>query len=314
MSEMKKILAVAVGTERDRSIRARGGVNDVRPYIEGLVDGLAQRGHQLGTDYEIDYRERPHLDFKRGLGVEIFTTGDHDLIFAMSTTVAHLAQSAAEGTMPIVSVVSDPKAEHLNRKRNLTGISARRSQTADQCFERFLATVPTLKRVFVMNKPGYGPSDRAMKLVKAVAKKRGVTITSLSIKDFQTIERKIAALPKRDPAKPAVTGLFVLPIDACIAWGRQIIDTVQVGKNIPTFFPITDFVTPNSSSALGAHGVPQRKCGELMSDYVDQILWQGKNPASLRVAMADDDMFEWVISGAAAKSLNIKVPNVIQSA
>jgi ABC-type uncharacterized transport system substrate-binding protein len=312
MDEMKRILAVAVGSERDKTIRAKAGASEVRPYIEGLIDGLASRGRHLGTHYEIDYRERPHLDFKRGQGVEIFTSGQHNLIFAMSTTVARLAQAASERTMPIVGVVSDRKAESLNRARNLTGISARRSQTADQCFEHFLATVPTLKQVHVMNKPGYGPSDRAMKLVKAVAKKRGVTIKSLPVKDFETIERKIAALPKRDPAKPAVAGLFVLPVDSCIAWARQIIDAVQVRKNIPTFFPITDFVTSKSSGALGAHGVPQRKCGELMSEYVDRILWQGADPASLKVTQADDGMFEWVISGAAAKALNIKVPSVLQ--
>ena len=87
MSGMKRILAVAVGPQRDLIIRANSGLGEVRPYITGLIDGLAGRKRMLGTDYEIDYREREqqHLeDGKRGpAAFAEKSEAKHDLIFPM---------------------------------------------------------------------------------------------------------------------------------------------------------------------------------------------------------------------------------------
>ena len=309
MTEKKRILAMAIGPSRDLSISPNIADGDVRPYIQGLVEGLAKYGHQVGTDYEIDYRERPTLDPKdKGLS-EAFGNGSHNLIFGMSTTVVRAAKAAVP-SVPIVGVVSDRKAEGLG-KAKITGISARRSQTAGECLQHFVATVPTLRVVHVLHKKGYGPSERGLKLVKAAAKKRGVAVKPVAIKTAEDALKKIAAMPKRDPKKPAVAGLLVLPVDSCLGAARQIIEAAQGSKNIPAFFPVTDFVTPKSSSALGGHGVPQRQCGIMMAEYVEKILWHGADPGSLKVKEADDDMFEWVVSEAAAKSLNIKLPQVL---
>jgi hypothetical protein len=91
----------------------------------------------------------------------------------------------------------------------------------------------------------------------------------------------------------------------------MIIDIAQGQKNLPTFFPVTDWVTSAQNSALGGYGVPQRTCGQLMSGFVDKIVWGQSNPGTLKVESASDDAFEWAVSKQAAKALNIKIPNVI---
>ena len=58
MKKMMRILAVAVGPQKDQLIRANGRMVGVRPYVHGLIAGLADRKHKIGTDFEIDYRER----------------------------------------------------------------------------------------------------------------------------------------------------------------------------------------------------------------------------------------------------------------
>jgi ABC-type uncharacterized transport system substrate-binding protein len=207
----------------------------VRPYIDGLIAGLAKCGHQRGTHYQIDYRERPQLDLTKGKANEAFASKDqtpYDLIFAMSTTVVQAAKDATKSTA-IVGVVSDPKAEGFSRVQNITGISARRSQSAGQCFEHFLATVPTLKQVRVLHKPKYGPSERSLKLVKAAAKKRGVAVKIVPVKTRDDIENKLSAMSKRDLKKPADAGILVLPIDVCLGWAQLIIDLAQGEKNLP---------------------------------------------------------------------------------
>jgi ABC-type uncharacterized transport system substrate-binding protein len=310
---MKRILAVAVGPERNRLLNAKGGLGDVRPYIAGLVDGLANRGHHLGTDFEIDYREREHSVLETGSGAanafkaELQTP--HDLIFAMSTTVVRAASGVTNSIQIVSPAVSDHKAEGFHRAKNITGVSPRRSQTAGECFERFLATVPTLKEVRVLHRPHYGPGERALKLVKAAAKKRRVIIKRIDVNSHQELKRKLSALPKRNLKKPAELGILVLPVDLFFSAAPTIIEVAQGQKNLPTFFPVTDWVRPGLPSALGGYGVAQHKCGELTAEHIAQVLWG--SAGSPKVKDAHDDTFEWVVSSAAAKALKIPFPRVI---
>jgi len=312
VAEMKRILAVAIGPERDLTISGKLAAGEVRPYIDGLIDGLAKYGRHAGQDYDIEYRERPSLDSKGGQLANTFSLNGAppDVIFGMSTTVVRAANGLPSKT-PIVGIVSDRKAEGLGKAKKVTGISARRSQTAGQCLEFFLATVPAIKRLLVLHKPKYKPSERSLKAVTSVAKKHGVTVKKIIVNSLYDIKTKLAALPKRDPKKPADTGILVLPVDTSIGVASTIVQLAQEQKNLPVFFSITDVVNSEPSSALGGHGVPQKLCGTLMADYVEKIVWQGMDPAKLKVTEVTDDMFEWVISAAAAESLNIKLPQVI---
>jgi ABC-type uncharacterized transport system substrate-binding protein len=310
MAVVKKVLALAVGPERNHRISARHHGAAVRHYIHGLIEGLEQKGRQIGSDYEIDYKERPHSDLADGkVSKSLLTDGDStcDVVFAMSTNVVRAAKDASK-TIPIVGVVSEPGAERFGSAKNFTGISARRSQTAGECFEYFLATVPTLKKVRVLHKPKYGPSERSLKLVKKAAGKRGVTVQVLSINTREDIEKKLKDMPKRNLNSPAEVGVQVLPVDVCLGAASLIIDIAQGQKNVPVFFPVTDFVR---NGALGGYGVPQHVCGVLMADYVDRILWQSAAPKSLKIEDARGDHFEWAVSRAAAQALNIKLPHIV---
>ena len=312
MNGAKRILAVAIGPQQDNQIGANGAPGSVRPYVHGLIEGLGERGRQLGIDYEIAYRERSQTELA-AKGSGLFAAKHqtpYDVIFAMSTNVVRAAKDSGDPT-PIVGVVSAPADEHFNRVRNFTGISARRSQTAGQCFEYFLATVPTLKRVRVLHKPGYGPSDRSLKLVRAAAKKRGVAIDVVAINNRGDIEKKLKAMPKRDLKKPAEVGVQLLPVDLLLGASQLIIDLAQGQRNLPTFSPITDFVRSDPDGALGGYGVPQHTCGVLMADYVDQIVWHSAAPRSLKFTDAEIDDFKWVISREAAQALNIRLPDMV---
>jgi ABC-type uncharacterized transport system substrate-binding protein len=316
MSGMKRILAVAVGPQRDVLIRAKDGLSDVRPYIAGLVEGLANLKRELGTDYVIDYREREpdQLEDSEDAASAFKPTAEsqHDLIFPMSTTALRAAKGITDDSIPIVfPSVSDHKADGIARRGNATGISARRSQTAGECFERFLASVSTLKEVCVLYKPGYDPAERALKLVKAAARTRKVIVKPVPVTSRREIEKKVSALPKRNLKKPAETGVLVLPVDLCLSAAPLIIELAQGRKNIPVFFPITDWVRPEHPSAFGGYGVPQHLCGELAAEHVDQILWRGVKAASLKVVEAADEAFVWAVSSDAARALNIKTPCVV---
>jgi ABC-type uncharacterized transport system substrate-binding protein len=167
---MKRILALAVGAPMDVLITPVTDLDKagVRPYIGGLIEGLASRGRQLGKDFDIEYRHRWYTDLKSGKAFEA-RDRKHDLIYAMSTTVVREAVPFAKAMAPAAPIVfpnvSDYGAEAFVKQGSATGFSARRSQTADECFERFMATIPTLKEVIVLHKKDYDPSDLALSLV-----------------------------------------------------------------------------------------------------------------------------------------------------
>jgi ABC-type uncharacterized transport system substrate-binding protein len=311
----KTVLAVAVGPQKDLLIRDKGTLSGVRPYIHGLIDELAARGHQLGAAYVIQYRERDLNTFaaKNGDAVGAFKvdSGSEDdaLIFAMSTTIVQAARGITK-SIPVVGIVSEPTKEKVHRSANICGVSARRSQTAGDCFQYFLATVPTLKKVMVLHKPGYPPSDRSLALVKKAAKKRGVSVSPVTVKSRADIESKLKAMAKRDPKKPADVGIQVLPVDVFLGAAQLITELAQQQKNLPVFWPITDHVKRDLPSALGGYGVSQRKCGELMAELVEKILWSNGKAAALKHRDAPDDAFEWAVSSAAAKALNIRLPSI----
>jgi ABC-type uncharacterized transport system substrate-binding protein len=315
----KTIVAVAVGPKKNVLIRNRAGANGVRPYIQGLIDGLSKLNREIGTDYVIDYRERDQAELESKNGAaDAFTAGSEDdlVIFGMSTTVVRAAQGFTK-KIPIVGVVSDWKAEGFSRSSNISCVSGRRSQTAGQCFERFLATVPTLKQVLVLHKPKYGPSERALKLVQAAAKKRGVTVKPVPIKSRDDIEKKLSALPKRDSNKPSEVGLLVLPIDVCLGAASMIVKLAQEQKQVPVFMPISDGVKQEGSSPIGGYGAPQSKCGEAVAEHVNRILWPTgamramAASASARLMEVPDSDFEWTVSSGAAKALKVKTARLV---
>ena len=288
---MKRIVAVSVAHKNAKlrirkleDLRELRGLK-VRPYLRGLIQGLNRRGYKIGDYYEIDFRQRRPNALNNAAAFGTPVAGD--VIFCMSTTVvkaaADLFPATANPPIPIVGVVSAPGVEtngatppvRLDQIANICGVSAKRSQTADTCFNNFYKTVPSLKEVKILHKTGYGPSEAAKTLVEGAAQPKGVTITPIAVTDAASVEAALDGLNERDPIWNPTVGIQVLPIDVCLAHAREIIDIAQGEKKLPTFFPVPDWVTSDVSSALGAYGVSQRTSGKLMAERVDAIWRNG---------------------------------------
>src|SRR3981081_4273005 len=93
------------------------------------------------------------------------------LIYAMSTKVVRAAGKHTKD----ISIVFPNSSEHGDeiyvKEGRATGFSARRTQTAGDCFDRFFRTVPTLKQVLILHKPDYDISDHALERITGVATK-----------------------------------------------------------------------------------------------------------------------------------------------
>jgi hypothetical protein len=309
------IVAVAIGSNiPQRIIRSQADLTGLRPYIPGLIDGLRHTNpsYVLGTDYIIDYRERTKDQLVTNPAEAFRNPAEADhVIFGMSTTVVKAAQAVTE-SIKIIGIVSDPAQEQIINARNICSLSARRTQTADDCFDRFFDAIPTLTEVRPLHFPNYTPSVRALANVRGAAGPKHVAVNPVEFGSFAELEYQLRNLPPRNPANPATSGIQVLPVDLCLGAAPTIIDIVQTQKNLPAFFPITDWVKPALPSAFGGYGIPQDACGQLLAERVDYARKNAvpfPNPPSSRHTVAPNSAFRWVVSRAAAQALNIEVPN-----
>jgi hypothetical protein len=319
----KTILAVAIG--KDGTHFNFQNPNDpnlakARQYINGLVTSLGPANMGPGpSQYVIDYYECT----EGNLGTII--TGNPDLIFCMSTTVMKNAVAFAGGKtppIPVVGVVSYPKGEGWTAApytQYVCGVRASRFQLARQCYDYFLDTVPSLTTVYALYKTGYRPSDNALTNISATLPPPAVPLIgdNANFDLAQVTDAQLLTNIGNLNATGAYnnTGIFVLPIDRCFGLAQQIINAAQAAY-IPTFWPVTDWVNINNSSALGGFGISQETCGERMGDQVSHIF---KNANAVPTGLkqyrhfAPKDM-TWLASSQAAQTIGITLPDDVPTA
>lgn len=301
----KRILALAVGDPRfSQIIDHPSKPYGVRPYISGLIEGLSKlkNPRTVGTDYVIDYRQAWHQELHQAQPFRDMQ--NPDLIYVMSTSVMHAAGRLTTEPPIVFSNCSDHKLQDLVKAKRATGFSAQRPQTAGDCFDRFLRTVPTLEEVFILHKSDYDPSDHAKELIKKAAAAKGKKTKVIEVTSLSDLQEQLSRLPERPVGTEATVGLQVAPADLLFATAPWIIKHVQEAKRLPVFFPVTDWVP----SGLGGYGVPQFRCGERTADHVGKILWpEAGGMFTPEVVEAISSDFEWAVSRAAAKALQLDI-------
>jgi ABC-type uncharacterized transport system substrate-binding protein len=305
----KTILALAVGDPKSsQRIDHPTKLDGVRPYIRGLIGGLASLGPQLGTEFVIEYRQN-WLDYiEKGQAFRELPD-DPALIYAMSTKVMRAAGDHTEEVPIVFPNCSEHGDEEFVRAGRATGFSAKRTQTAGDCFDRFLKSVPTLRQVLIPHIDEHDICENALELVTDAAIKKGVEPKPVLVRSYSDLLDKLSNLPRRDLGNPATIGVHVLPVDLFFGATVETIKMAQGERNLPAFFPTTDWVPEEYGGAFGGYGVPQYKCGERTAGHVHQILWAKRPDAKFpAVTEATESDFEWAVSRAAAAALNIKPP------
>jgi ABC-type uncharacterized transport system substrate-binding protein len=303
----KTILALAVGDPKhSRLIDHPSNLHEVRPYISGLIDGLADLECQLGTDFVIDYKQN-WLDYI-AKGHAFANMPKHPaLIYAMSTKVMRAAGDHTKEIPIVFPNCSEFGDERFVKAGRATGFSARRTQTAGCCFDRFFMAVPTLKQVLILHINEHDISENALALVKDAATKKGVEPKAVLVRSHPDLLEQLSKLPGRT-AGTATVGVHVLPVDLFFGAMHEIIKGVQAEKRLPAFFPTTDWVPDDCGGAFGGYGVTQYRCGERTAGHVHQILWANPGARLPTTMEAADTDFEWAVSGSAAAALGIPKP------
>jgi hypothetical protein len=266
------ILAVAIGESLFTSptlINSDPAPSGVRPYIQGLINGLSYNKYTIGTDYSIDYWECPasQLDtFFQSSPFQNLTASTS--VFCMSTRVVTSALKYLNN-IPIVGIVSDYGGYTAP---NLCGFSAKRFQSALDCYNNFLATVSGLTTIYVLHDKDYPPSVKALATLPNIPPAQQVDVREKVNGVHNDIKKQLdnAGIP------PRTGGLLVLPIDRCFGAADNIINAWACSNSVPTFWPVTDWVESTAyPSALGGYGVDQELCGYRMADKLAYIWSHG---------------------------------------
>ncbi len=317
---MHRILAVAVGPGADTSASAvaRGVIatkpgKEMRPYVAGLISGLQKLGLNPGTDFEIDYATGEPKTLKKLVQAAI---AEHkpDAIFAMSTTAVKVAMSVSKDIPIVFPSISDPIDDGVAKScsvpgMNATGIRSMRRQSADECLELFKTTVPSLRTIYGLHKPSYGPTTRALTAVKKAAKRAKVAFKPLTVRSHKDIAKALDRISQSGPAGGPQVGVMVMPDDLVLSAWRYIAETAQE-KKLPTFFPVTDWVR-EGSSALAGYGVPQHVGGEAAAAYMRKVL-NGVPARHLPIRRAGG--FEWAVNRSVARALGLTLPDHVVKA
>jgi hypothetical protein len=301
MPKQKTILAVAIGDPKNTFTfqdASDTNLNEVRPYIRGLIDWLSKQPaapkpkekldkYQIGKDYVIQYRECKKDDL-----ANLFKnlTSKPDLIFCMSTTVVQAAAGFADtNEIPVVGIVSDPAKEKFGTM--ICGVSAKRSQHASDCYDQFKEALSSssLRKIFYLHKVNYGPSEDAKYWLPNDDDAVPVPIGPTD--GIDVIKKAIDRLPE------ASGGLLVLPVDQFFGAGAKIVEWAK-SRSLPTFWSVPDW----PPGAFGGYGVPQKMCGRYMGERVAYIWSKGRIPKPPFVQIPDKH-FELGINKAVAKAL-----------
>ncbi len=225
-----------------------------------------------------------------------------DMIVGVATLAVRVAQEETRGrSMPILMTgVSDPVGEgfvnSLARPGGfITGVSHQLVQGSGKRVELFRDMVPGLRRLITMRVPNYGPSEKSMEEIKAVAEQLKIEVLDWSVTSREELEAALAKFQW----KPG-DGIMILP-DSLIISNVDVVLEASLERRIPAF-GLQDFMA--DWGAIGAYGPSAYQAGGRDAFYVDKIS-KGVKPGDLPVEPVDPT---FAINLKAAECLGISLP------
>ena len=140
-------------------------------------------------------------------------------------------------------------------RANICGISGERHQIGRDYYDKLLATIPNLEKVYVLHKDNYPPSVKALAKIQTGSHPASVVPVPVgSPYGDADIRNAINGI-----TGTASSALLVLPADSFFGSANNIIALAHA-KSLPDFWPVTDWVRHSAAaaSAVGGYGFPQR--------------------------------------------------------
>jgi putative ABC transport system substrate-binding protein len=265
-------------------------------YVEDRPENAGKPGRRFALDVRMgtikEIREYAREFVRRHV----------DMIVGVATLAVRVAQEETrDSAIPILMTgVSDPVGDGFVRSLArpggfITGVSHQLVQGSGKRVELFREMVPGLRRLITLRQPAYGPSEKSMEEVRAVAEQLKIEVLDWIVTSREEVQTALAKAQWE-----AGDGIMILP-DSLIISNVDLILETSLEQRVPAI-GLQDFMA--DWGALGAYGPSAYQAGGRDALYVDKIS-KGARPGDLPVEPVDPT---FVINLKAAECLGVPLP------
>ena len=271
-------------------------------WSTAFVQGLQQRGWQIGSNIQIDFRwsaSDPVL--RRKYAAELVASAP-DIILATANSIVQTLQEASRA-VPIVFVTTiDPVGGGLVSSLarpggNATGFTAFEFSLNAKLLELLKEIAPGVRRVAVIRDPSVSAGSGGFAAIQTAAASFDVELTPVGVHDADEIQRGIT-----DFAREPGGGLIVVGPPSSLQPYRDLIVKLAAEDRLPAVYATLAFVNNGALVSYGENATEQYRRA---AEYVDRIL-KGEKPADLPVQAPTK--LELVVNLKAAKAIGLTVP------
>lgn len=274
---------------------------DTAKWYRAFLQGLRDLGWVEGKNIALEYRyadgksERlPDLvgDLVQRKVDVIVTSVSNDSLAAKNATTKIPIVMAAAGDPVAIGIV-----ESLSRPGgNITGLSQMTPDLTGKRLEMLKAIAPNVASIAVLFNPDDPISALGLKEIELPARKLGVEIHSLEVRNSADLDRAL-----KEAAGTRVNALAAMPNPIFVTSLKQIAD-FALQNRWPSMFHLREFA---DAGGLMAYGVDRSDLYRRAATFVDKIL-RGASPADLPIEQPTK--FELAINVKTAKALGLTVP------
>jgi putative tryptophan/tyrosine transport system substrate-binding protein len=270
---------------------------------EGVLQGLAEKGFEVGKNLEVDYQNaNGNMPTQQQIAKK-FVGANPDVIVPITTPTSQ-SVVAATSTIPIVfTTVTDPiKAKLISRYekpgKNVTGVSD--AAPIKQQIDLMQELVPGLKKIGFIYNPGLDNALATLGWVKEQAAERGLEVVE---SPAPTTNEVILATKKLIGKVDAV----YVPNDTTVVAALETIVKIGGEVQMPVFAGETGAVERGAIASVGLNYV---ELGRLTGHMVARVL-NGEKPGDIDAVIAYNALteFKLVINKSAASKMGVTIPD-----
>jgi len=267
--------------------------------LDAFKKGMEALGWFDGQNIQFDVRFTGNADNVSGITSEVLNLAP--VLVVANTNKVVIALKQQTRTVPIVFVqVTDPVTAGIVESLpapggNITGFTSSDFSLSAKSVETLKEIAPKIARLAILRDSADPQSIGQAASVQMATTSMGIELTSIDIRDADTISRGIELFARRENGGLVVpaTPLSTVHLAAIIASAAQ--------NRLPAIYPYRYFV---SRGGLISYGADNLALWRRSASYVDRIL-KGAKPADLPVQTPT--RFELIINLKTAGTLGLEV-------
>lgn len=269
---------------------------------KGFIDALGESGYKEGENLEIDMQNAQGDMATAQTIAQSFTSGDKDMIFAISTPSAQAAYNTIKDKPILITAVTDPVKAGLAKSlekpdTNITGTTD--AAPIEKQFELLKKLMPNAKKVGIIYNTSEVNSESEIQRAKKVAPEYGLEVVTAGVTNVNEISQVLDSMIKN-------IDVLYTPADNVVASSMPLISQKCMGNKVPIIGAVKAEV---ESGALATEGIDYYKLGYQTGKMAVEVI-KGKSTKEMPITTLKDT--ELVINMETAKKLNISIPVELQ--